>query len=169
MEAVFDRVKGVKRAVSGFAGGEVPNPSYEMVCTGLTGHAEAVHIEYDPKIVSFDDLLAIFWKSHDPTTLNAQGPDVGTQYRSVIFYHNDEQKAAALASAKKLADSGVLAGPIVTQLVPFTKFYPASADHQNYFRVNPYSSYSQTIIAPKLEALGALKSPAPAGSHHKKK
>lgn len=159
----------MKRAVSGFAGGTVPNPSYEMVCTGMTGHAETVQIEYDPKIVSFDDLLDIFWRSHDPTSVNAQGPDVGTQYRSMIFYHNDEQKAAALASAKKLAASGRLSGPIATQLVPFTKFYPASAEHQNYFRVNPYTPYSQTVIAPKLESLGALKSSSSPSRTHRKK
>ena len=168
MDAVFVRVKGVKLVISGFAGGTVPNPTYEMVCTGMTGHAEVVQIAFDPNIVSFDKLLDVFWKAHDPTTLNEQGPDEGTQYRSVIFYHSEAQRKAALASCKKLMSSRVLSWPVVTQLVPFTTFYPAEQYHQNYFDNNPFAPYCQTTIVPKLEAIGAIKGPAVSRPRKKK-
>ena len=154
-EAVFERVKGVKNVVSGYAGGDVPNPTYEMVCSGLTGHAEVVQIEFDPSVVSFEELLNLFWKAHDPTTENAQGPDFGTNYRSIVLYHNDEQKAATLKSFKALTAAHAYPNPIVTQLVPFTKFYPAEPHHQNYYRNHRGDPYSQMIIAPKLQSMKA--------------
>jgi peptide-methionine (S)-S-oxide reductase len=153
LEAVFERVKGVKSVVSGFAGGTVPRPSYEMVCTGLTGHAEVVQIDYDPEVVSYDKLLEIFFECHDPTTLNRQGPDEGTQYRSIILYHNDAQKKAARQMYEELTEAHAFADPIVTQLVPLTKFYPAEKYHQNYYRRHRYDDYSMTVIAPKLEMM----------------
>ncbi len=133
-EAVFERIPGVKSVVSGYAGGNVPNPTYEMVSTGETGHAEVFQIAFDPAVVSYDKLLKVFWASHDPTTPNQQGPDFGTQYRSVIFYHNEAQKLAAQKSYQELTAKGVFFGPIVTQLVPMTAFYPAEAYHQDYYR-----------------------------------
>jgi peptide-methionine (S)-S-oxide reductase len=153
LEAVFERIPGVKSVVSGYAGGQVPHPSYEMVCTGLTGHAEVVQIEYDPTVVSFEKLLEVFWKCHDPTTLNRQGPDFGTQYRSIILYHNDDQKRAAQKSYQELTNAGVFADPIVTQLVPLTKFYPAERYHQDYYRKHRNAEYCQMVIAPKLRKL----------------
>ena len=123
-EAVFQRLKGVKTVVSGYSGGSVKNPTYRQVCTGTTGHAEAIQITYDPKEISYDDLLAVFWHTHDPTTKDRQGNDVGTQYRSVIFYHSDEQKQLAEKYKKKLDASGLYRAPIVTEIVPFTEFYP---------------------------------------------
>jgi peptide-methionine (S)-S-oxide reductase len=152
-EAVFERLPGVKSVVSGYSGGTVPNPSYQMVCSGLTGHAEVVQIEFDPDVISFDKLLSIFWSAHDPTTLNAQGPDHGTQYRSIILYHSDAQKKAALESAKDLKARKVYRRPIVTDLVPFEKFYPAEEYHQDYYRNHRYDDYSQTYIAPKIKKL----------------
>ena len=149
-EAVFERVKGVKSVVSGFSGGNVAYPSYELVCTGRTGHAESVQIEFDPDIVSYERLLTIFWAEHDPTTWNAQGDDFGTQYRSVIFYHNDEQKEAAIASYKALVKKKVYQSPIVTQLVKYTQFYPAEAYHQDYFFNHESEGYAQAYIIPKL-------------------
>jgi peptide-methionine (S)-S-oxide reductase len=163
LEAFFERVKGVKAVVSGYAGGNVARPSYEMVCTGLTGHAEVVNIEYDANVVSFDDLLDIFWICHDPTTLNRQGPDEGPQYRSIILYHNEAQKNAALKSYQKVTASGLYRDPIVTQLFPLVKFWPAEKYHQDYFRRNANKNpYCQTVIAPKLAELRAkLNSKAP--------
>jgi peptide-methionine (S)-S-oxide reductase len=152
MEAVFQRLKGVKTVVSGYAGGEVPNPTYSQVCTGDTGHAEVVQLEFNPAEVSFETLLTVFWAAHDPTTLNRQGGDHGTQYRSVIFYENDTQKAAAEKS--KAAAQPEFKDPIVTQIVPLTKFYKAEAYHQNYFNLtgdrNPYCT---AVIRPKLQKL----------------
>jgi len=150
-EAIFERVKGVHKVISGYAGGSVDQPSYEQVCTGKTGHAEVVQITFDPSIVSYADLLKIFWKTHDPTTLNKQGADEGTQYRSVIFYHSDEQKNLAEHYKKELDLSGAWENPIVTQIVPFTKFYPAEAYHQNYFAQHPTQGYCSFVIAPKVE------------------
>jgi peptide-methionine (S)-S-oxide reductase len=150
-EAVFLRVEGVKSVVSGYAGGTKENPSYEQVCTGNTGHAEVVQVTYDPKVISYDEVLKIFWQTHDPTTLNKQGADVGTQYRSVVFYHNDEQKEKAERYKKELDKSGAWKDPIVTQIVPFTKFYKAEDYHQNYFANNPEKGYCAFVIAPKVE------------------
>ena len=151
LEAVFERVKGVKQVVAGYSGGTVPKPSYEMVCTDLTGHAETVGIEYDPSVVSYDDLLDIFWVCHDPTTLNRQGPDEGTHYRSVIFAANEDQLKLAQKSRQTVAAAGLYADPIVTQIVPLEKFWLAEKYHQDYFRRNTYKNpYCQTVIAPKL-------------------
>lgn len=152
-EAVFERIPGVKSVVSGFAGGNVPNPSYEMVCTGLTGHAEVIEIEFDPSVVSYEKLLSVFWAAHDPTTLNRQGDDFGTQYRSIILYHSEAQKQAALKSAQDLKARKVYRNPIVTDLVPFKMFYPAEAYHQDYFRNHRGNDYSEFYIEPKLRKL----------------
>src|SRR5262249_21536731 len=135
-EAVFQRVKGVESVVSGYSGGDVPDPTYYQVCEGTTGHAEVVQVTYDPQVGSYRELLEIFWKLHDPTTLNRQGADVGTQYRSVIFYHTDEQKELAEHYKQKLDESGAFSRPIVTEIAPLSEFYPAEDYHQNYFREN---------------------------------
>ena len=154
LEAVFERVKGVKQVVAGYAGGTVARPSYEMVCTDLTGHAESVGIEYDANVVSYDDLLDIFWICHDPTTLNRQGPDEGTHYRSVIFYANEEQKKLAQKSFQAVSAARLYSNPIVTQLVPLEKFWVAEKYHQDYYRLNAKtSSYCQSVIAPKMAHL----------------
>jgi len=153
LEAVFERIPGVKSVVSGYAGGSVPNPSYEMVCTGQTGHAEVVQIGYDPKVVSFEKLLNVFWHSHDPTTLFRQGPDVGTQYRSIILYQNEDQKRAAQKSYYQLTAAGAFDSPIVTQLVALDKFYPAERYHQDYYRKHPNAEYCQIYIAPKVQKI----------------
>lgn len=154
-EAVFERVGGVKSVVSGFAGGTVPNPSYQLVCAGWTGHAEVVQVEFDPDVVSYDMLLKIFFLSHDPTTLNSQGDDFGTQYRSVVFYHSEEQKQAAQKMYRTLTAHKTFHAPIVTELVPFKAFYPAETYHQDYYRKNRNSEYSQIYIIPKLRKLKA--------------
>jgi peptide-methionine (S)-S-oxide reductase len=153
MEAVFERIPGVKSVVSGYAGGHVPNPTYHMVGTGLTGHAEVIQIEYDPSVITFDKLLKFFWSSHDPTTLNSQGPDFGTQYRSIILYHDEDQKKIAQQQYRELMAHRARKSPIVTELVPFTEFYPAEAYHQDYYRNHPYDDYSQIYIVPKLRKL----------------
>ncbi len=153
MEAVFERVPGVKSVVSGYAGGHVPNPTYEMVCSGLTGHAEVIQIEYDSSVVSFEKLLNIFWLAHDPTTLNRQEDDFGPNYRSIILYHNEEQKEAALKSYQDLTRRRVFRSPIVTELVPLTAFYPAEPYHQDYYRNHQGSEYSDIYIVPKLRKL----------------
>jgi peptide-methionine (S)-S-oxide reductase len=150
VEAVFQDLKGVHKVVSGYSGGTVESPSYQQVCTGNTGHAEAVQITYDPEIISFEDLLYVFWRTHDPTTLNRQGPDVGTQYRSAIFYHGQEQKAIAERSRQETEASGLWPDPIVTEIVPFRNFYPAEDYHQNYFLENPNQPYCRMIIDPKV-------------------
>jgi len=150
-EAIFERFKGVKAVTSGYAGGKKPNPSYPEVCTGSTGHAEVIQVEYDPTVISYDQLLEIFWAAHDPTTLNSQGADHGTQYRSIILYHNEAQKKAAELS-KKLA-STQFSDPIVTEIVPLTTFYPAEEYHQDYFRKNPRAPYCAHVISPKLQKL----------------
>jgi peptide-methionine (S)-S-oxide reductase len=151
VEAVFEEVKGVKSVVAGYAGGGVPNPSYKQVSTGKTGHAEVARITYDPSIVSYDELLEVFWHTHNPTTLNRQGADVGTQYRSVIFYHNEEQKKIAEASLKKTDASDLWEDPIVTKIEPLTNFSVAEDYHQNYYKNNPNAGYCSVVIAPKLK------------------
>jgi peptide-methionine (S)-S-oxide reductase len=150
VEAVFQDVRGVQRVVSGYAGGKVPNPSYEQVCTGTTGHAEAVQIAFDPDVVSYRDLLDIFWHTHDPTTPNRQGADAGPQYRSAIFYHNEPQKRAAEESKRKAGEERLWPRPIVTEIAPFTVFYEAEEYHQNYFNNNPDQSYCALTINPKV-------------------
>ena len=150
-EAVFLNVDGVLKVVSGYSGGDVANPSYADVCSGTTGHAEVTQISFDPKVVSFQDLLNIFWNIHDPTTLNRQGNDVGTQYRSVIFYANEEQKKIANEYKKQLEESHVFASPIVTEISELKNFYPAEKYHQNYYALNPKASYCQFVVRPKVE------------------
>lgn len=150
-EAIFERVKGVKSVVSGYSGGKVENPTYEEVCSGTTNHAEVVQITFDPKIVTFDELLEIFWKTHDPTTLNRQGADVGTQYRSVIFYHNDDQKKKAESYKAELTKEKIWDDPIVTEISPFRMFYSAEKYHQNYYELNPNKGYCSFVITPKIE------------------
>jgi len=150
-EAVFERVDGVHSVVSGYAGGNVENPTYEQICSGSTGHAEVTQITYDPHITTYDELLQIFWKTHDPTTLNRQGNDVGPQYRSVIFFHDDEQKQLAEKYKVDLNASGAWKDPIVTEISPHTVFYKAEDYHQNYYVNNPNQGYCSFIIAPKLE------------------
>ena len=150
-EAIFQTDKGVKSATSGYMGGHVENPTYEQVCTGNTGHAEVVEIQYDAEQVSFDELLLIFFKTHDATTLNRQGNDIGTQYRSAIYYYTDEQKQAAEAMVKRLTDEKVYNDPIVTEITPASEFYRAEDYHQEYFaRVGDQNPYCQVVIAPKL-------------------
>jgi peptide-methionine (S)-S-oxide reductase len=150
-EAVFQRLRGVISVVSGYSGGNIDKPTYEQVSTGRTGHAEVIQITYDPKQISFDDLLKVFWQTHDPTTLNRQGHDVGTQYRSAIFYHNEEQKRIAEAYKKQLDKTGVFKSPIVTEITPFKALFPAEKYHQNYFNLNPNQQYCQFVIRPKVE------------------
>lgn len=151
VEAVFQRVKGVEKVVSGYAGGHVPKPTYQMVCTGRTGHAEVCQITYDPQVVSYDSLLEIFWRTHDPTTLNRQGPDVGTQYRSVIFYHDRQQQETAQSYKEKLNKENVFGKPVVTEISEAPEFYPAEDYHQNYFNQNKRARYCQFVVAPKVE------------------
>jgi peptide-methionine (S)-S-oxide reductase len=150
-EAIFQQLEGVVKVVSGYSGGHVDNPTYKQVCTGTTGHAECLNVTYDPSKISFDELLEVFWKTHDPTTLNRQGNDVGTQYRSVIFYHNEEQKIKAEKYKAELDKSGAYTSPIVTTIEPFVKFYPAEDYHQNYFNENGSAPYCQLIVRPKVE------------------
>lgn len=150
-EAIFQEVEGVVKVTSGYSGGQVANPTYKEVCTGTTGHAECLNIVYDPAKVSFDELLEIFWKVHDPTTLNRQGADVGTQYRSVVFYHNETQKAAVEKYKAALDKSGAWDKPVVTTVEPFVKFYAAEDYHQNYYNNNSGEGYCQFVIRPKLE------------------
>lgn len=150
-EAVFQQLKGVKSAVSGYSGGKLANPTYEQVCGGNTGHAEVIQVTYDPSQLSFTDVLRVFWQTHDPTTLNRQGHDVGTQYRSAIFYHNDAQRKLAEEYKKQLDGSGTFGKPIVTEIVPFEKFYPAEKYHQEYFELNPGQQYCEFVIRPKVE------------------
>jgi peptide-methionine (S)-S-oxide reductase len=150
-EAIFQQVDGVYKVTSGYSGGFVENPDYKEVCNGTTGHAECLRIEYNPAKVSYDELLEIFWQLHDPTTLNRQGADVGTQYRSVVFYHNADQKAKAEHYKTALDKSGAWDKPIVTTIEPMTIFYPAEAYHQNYYNDNPGQGYCQFVIRPKVE------------------
>lgn len=150
-EAFFQRLEGVYKVVSGYGGGHIENPSYEEVCDKNTGHAELARIVYDPSKISYDELLEVFWKTHDPTTLDRQGNDAGPQYRSVIFYHNDEQRRKAEAYKAKLDQSGAWDRPIVTAIEPFRNFYPAENYHQNYYNDNPGQGYCRFVIQPKLE------------------
>ncbi len=150
LEAVYDDLKGVVDVVSGYAGGKTVSPSYEAVCTGETGHAETVQVTFDPRVITYRQLLEVFFTIHDPTTLNRQGADVGTQYRSAIFYHSPEQKATAEQVIKDLEGQQVWGKPIVTQVVPFSVFYPAEAYHQEYFKRNPYQGYGMAVLAPKV-------------------
>jgi len=152
-EAVFQQLKGVEKVTPGYSGGHVENPTYEQVCNKDTGHAECLQIDYDPAQISFDELLEVFWKTHDPTTLNRQGNDVGPQYRSVIFYHNEEQKEKAEKYKAALNASGVFNSPIVTTIEPFTVFYPAESYHENYYLNHTSQPYCYYVIKPKMEKL----------------
>lgn len=151
LDAAYRRIDGVTRVVSGYTGGRSANPSYEQVCSGATGHAEAVQVEFDPDLISFPEVLEIFWTIHDPTTLNRQGADVGTQYRSAIFYHDEAQKAAAEASRDSVQK--LWSDPVVTEIVPLRDFYPAEAYHQDYYARNPGQGYCVAVINPKLRKL----------------
>jgi peptide-methionine (S)-S-oxide reductase len=151
VEAIYERVAGVHDAISGYAGGHVANPTYKQVSTGLTGHAEVVQIKYDPEQISFTELLEIFFKTHDPTTLNRQGADVGNQYRSIVFYHNEEQREKTERVIEELEDAGIWDDPIVTEVEPFDNFYKAEDYHQEYFENNPGQGYCRMVIQPKVE------------------
>lgn len=151
VEAIFQNLEGVKTVASGYSGGSIKNPSYKEVCTGRTGHAEVIQITYDPAKISYDELLEVFWKTHDPTTLNKQGADEGTQYRSAVFYHNEKQKELAESYKKKLDEAGAFDKPIVTEISPFTVFYKAEDYHQNYYNQNSDQPYCTFVIRPKLD------------------
>lgn len=153
VEAVFSRLKGVRQVVSGYAGGTVPNPGYREVCSGATGHAEAVQVTFDPEAISFAELLEVFWHIHDPTTPNRQGADVGTQYRSVIFCHDEQQREIALRSRQRADAAGLWPDPIVTEIVSFTNFYPAEVYHQDFHHFNPSHMYCRMVIDPKIRKL----------------
>jgi peptide-methionine (S)-S-oxide reductase len=150
LEAVYNELRGVEHVISGYAGGTATNPTYEQVCSGRTGHAEVVQITYDPSIISYRELLELFFTIHDPTTLNRQGADVGTQYRSIILFETPEQEATARAVIDEVNASGIWHAPLVTQVEPLERFYPAEAYHQNYFERNEYQPYCQIVIAPKV-------------------
>jgi peptide-methionine (S)-S-oxide reductase len=150
LEAAFSELRGIERVESGYAGGHVPNPSYEAVCTGATGHAEVVQIIFDPQVISYRDLLHVFFTIHDPTTLNQQGGDLGTQYRSAIFYHSPEQKADIEGVIAELTAEKVWDDPIVTEVAPCRQFYPAEEYHRDYYRRNPNQGYCQIVVAPKV-------------------
>lgn len=150
LEAVFDDLKGVESVESGYSGGSVVDPSYTQVCDGNTGHAEAVQITFDPKVITYRDLLEVFFTIHDPTTKDRQGADVGSQYRSVIFYHDEDQKKIASQVIREITDAGIWSDPIVTEVIPFDKFYMAEDYHQEYFKKNPYQGYCRAVIAPKV-------------------
>jgi peptide-methionine (S)-S-oxide reductase len=151
VEAIFQQVRGVRRVVSGFTGGQRANPTYESVCLGTTGHAEAVQIEFDPAVASYEQLLEIFFQTHDPTTLNRQGADVGTQYRSAIFYHDENQRQKAEEIKKRLDASGAFRSPIATEIAPAEAFYPAEQRHQNYYNIHQGQPYCAAVIEPKLD------------------
>lgn len=151
VEAIFQQLQGVSLVESGYSGGMIANPSYNQVVTGSTGHAEVCQLTYDPEVIGFSEILEVFWSTHDPTTLNRQGADVGTQYRSAIFYHTEEQKRLAEAYLERLAASGAFPDPIVTEITPFEAFYVAEDYHQNYFKNNRRQPYCQMVIKPKLE------------------
>ncbi len=150
LEAVYEEINGVEDVISGYAGGSTPNPTYEQVSSGRTGHAEVAQIKFDPDVISFNEILDIFFTIHDPTTLNRQGNDVGTQYRSAIFYHSPEQEQIARKKIADLEDAKIWDAPIVTEVVPATEFYPAEKYHEEYFRRNPNQPYCQVVIAPKV-------------------
>jgi len=153
IEAVLERLEGVSKVVSGYAGGKTPTPSYEQVCSGTTGHAEVVQVEFDPAVLSYRDLLIVFFAMHDPTTLNRQGADVGTQYRSVIYYNSESQRQAAEGLIKEFDGEGIWGAPIVTKVEPAPVFHPAEEYHQQYYRRNPNAGYCQFVIAPKVAKL----------------
>ena len=153
LEAIFQRLAGVESVASGYAGGEVENPSYREVCAGTTGHAEVVQIRFDPAVISFVELLDVFWRCHDPTTPNRQGADVGTQYRSIILFHDEAQRLEAEQSMAELKASGVYGRPPVTEIVPLGRFYAAENYHQNYYNANQTAPYCRMVIRPKLEKL----------------
>ena len=152
-EAIFQRLKGVTAVIPGYAASRIETPSYEQVCSGKTGAAEAIQVTYDPSVISYEKLLEIFWHVHDPTTLNRQGNDIGTQYRSAIYYHDDEQQRIALVSKEALEKSGTYQKPVVTEIVPFTNFYPAEDYHKDYYDRNRYQPYCQAVIDPKVKKL----------------
>lgn len=156
LEAVFQKIRGVTKIVSGYTGGDLKNPSYREVCSGKTGHAEVVQITFDSEAISLDRILDVFWHVHNPTTLNRQGADVGTQYRSAIFYNSDGQRDEALESIKKLQSLGIYSDPIVTEVVPLEVFYPAEDYHQNYYNQHPGEGYCQVVINPKLGKINDL-------------
>ena len=153
IEAVFQNLKGVQSVVSGYTGGQVENPTYEQICTGTTGHAEVAQIIFDPAVISFEDLLYVFWRTHDPTTLNRQGADLGTQYRSAIFYDSEEQKEIAEKSKAKTDASDLWPEPIVTEISQLDKFYKAEEYHQDYYKLNPNQPYCRLVIDPKIRKL----------------
>ncbi|RME03145.1 MAG: peptide-methionine (S)-S-oxide reductase [Planctomycetota bacterium] len=158
-EAIFERIQGVENVISGYAGGSTKNPTYEQVCSGKTGHAEVVQITYNPNIISYVKLLEIFWKTHDPTTPNQQGNDIGPQYRSIILYHNEKQKQLALEFKQKLEAAKIWPKPIVTEIVPLQHFYPAENYHQNYYQHHPNQGYCQFVITPKIKKLEQIFAP----------
>ena len=155
-EAIFQQLNGVIKVTSGYSGGHVENPTYEAVCDKTTGHAECLNIEYDKTKITFDELLEVFWKSHDPTTKNRQGNDIGPQYRSVIFYHNEEQKEKAINYKAELDKAGIFDKPIVTEIEPFTVFFPAENYHQDYYNINASQPYCSYVIRPKVEKIQKL-------------
>jgi len=152
-EAIFKRLKGIISVKPGYAGGNIENPSYEQVCTGKTGHAEAIQIEFDSSIIPFEKILEVFWHTHDPTTLNQQGNDIGTQYRSAIFYHDEKQKEEAQISKEELVKERVYKNPIVTEIIPFTNFYEAENYHKDYYDRNKEYPYCNFVIDPKIQKL----------------
>lgn len=153
IEAIFQKLKGVQTVMPGYAGGEVENPTYQQVCTGATGHAEVAQIAFDPDIISFEELLWVFWRTHDPTTLNRQGADTGTQYRSVVFYHSEEQRAIAEKSKQETEAAGLWPDRIVTEITPLTNYYEAEDTHHNYYLLNPEQPYCRIVIDPKIRKL----------------
>ena len=156
VEAVFQNLKGVEKVVSGYAGGRIKNPTYKEVCSGLTGHAEVIAITFDPAVITYEELLEIFWKTHDSTTLNRQGNDVGTQYRSGIYYHSDEQKQLAEEYKQKLNDNHAFPNPVVTEIVAAPEFYPAENYHQNYYNLNGSQPYCQFVVKSKVDKVKAV-------------
>ena len=152
-EAIFQELKGVRSVTSGYTGGRVQNPTYEQICRGDTGHAEAIRITFDPEVISYPELLEVFWRTHDPTTLNRQGRDTGTQYRSAIFFHSPTQRELAEKYKAKIDEAKVFDKPVVTEIVPAGEFFPAEAYHQNFFAANPKNGYCRSIIQPKMEKL----------------
>ena len=151
VEAIFERLEGVADVRAGYTGGNTENPTYEDVCSGETGHVEVIQLDFNSQIISFKQILDIFWKAHDPTTLNRQGADIGSQYRSAVFFHSDKQREIAEKSMKRVDQSGVYTNPIVTEIIPMGTFYPAEDHHQDYYRLNPNAPYCQVVIKPKLE------------------
>ena len=151
LEAIYKQVKGVQEVISGYSGGHVKNPTYEQVCSDTTGHAEAVQMTFDPEVISYAEILNIFWQVHNPTTLNRQGHDIGSQYRSVIFYHNEDQQRIAQSVRKELQEARIWPAPIVTEIVPFREFFPAEEYHQNYYRNHPKNTYCQFVVRPKVK------------------